>query len=67
MVTKEGTNMNELKAQLLEEYIELAYAERGYAPLDEQETNQLIQRCIDQVESDSYPPTQTILHSASGK
>jgi hypothetical protein len=48
--------MNELRKQLLEELIEQAYAERGYdVALTEEETDQLVSGCIEQVEAMSYP------------
>lgn len=42
--------MSELQNGLLEELIERAYAQRGYAPLSEQETDQLVTECVDRVE-----------------
>ncbi len=60
--------MGELRATLLEELIELAYAERGYAPLSEQETDQLVRACVQQVEDLSFPPQEgQVLKSAGGK
>jgi hypothetical protein len=56
--------MAELQAALLEELIELAYAERGYGvALSQEETDRLVSECVQKVEELSYPPAS---NSANG-
>jgi hypothetical protein len=43
--------MKKSQAWMLEEYIERAYAQRGYVALSQQETDQLVDECVQQVEN----------------
>jgi hypothetical protein len=45
--------MSESQNTLLKELIERAYAQRGYMPLSEQETDELVTECVEQVEQAS--------------
>ena len=49
--------MKELQAQLLNEYISLEYDTLGAQPLTAEQEQLLIDRCVQQVQVDSYPPT----------